>query len=183
MAQKDIDIAEAVSIIEKAVVKETESLIRKEIKEKLVEEFLETLCHKVEQIHPLVKVVNYDSSENFINFCCEIPKIDPNDTQIPHQLIKTIDNISLKFFFKKETNLRLFNFCSKYFLFSQYCLQRNVNNLFFNWSTNRFHQNKICFCFMCKFHLELSEEQEKQKQELKNEEQEKQKQELKNDDQ
>ena len=105
MAQKDIDIAEAVSIIEKAVVKETERLketerfIRKEIKEKLVEEFLEALCHKVKQIHPQVEVINYDSTENFINFCCEIPKIDPNDTQIPNQVIKAIDDVSLRFFF------------------------------------------------------------------------------------
>lgn len=181
MAQKDIDIAEAVSVIQKAVEKETERFIRKEIKEKLVEEFLEALCHKVEQIHQ-VKVVAYDSTENFINFCCEIPKIDPNDTKTPHQVIKAIDDVSLRFFFKKETNLHLFNFCSKYFLFPQYCSKRNVNVLNFNWSKNKFDEDKTCFCFMCKFHFELSEEQEKLKQELKKE-QEKQKQELKNDDQ
>ena len=172
MAQKDIE--EAVAVIEKAVkdkvAQNTEKLIRKEIKEKLLEEFLETLCHKVEQIHQ-VKVVSSDSTKNFINFCCEIPKIDPNDTQIPNQVIKAIDDVSLRFFFKKETNLRLFNFCSKYFLFPQYCSKRNVNNLFFNWSKNKFDEGKTCFCFMCKFHLELSEEQEKQKQELKNDDQ------------
>ena len=159
MAQKDIE--EAVSIIQKAVEKAVEKAAvgQSEKENELKDLFLEALSHKVNQIHK-VKVVSYDSSRNFINFCCEIPKIDPNDTEIAHRVIKTIDIINLKFFFKKETNLRLFNFCSKYFLFSQYSPEKKVNVLNFSWGKNKFEMNKICFCFMCKFHFELAEEKE-----------------------
>ena len=165
MAQKKA-IDEAVAVIQKSIenriAQNTERLIRNEIENTLVEDFLETLCHKVEQIHQ-VKTISRDSTKSFINFCCEIPKIDETDTQIPHQVIRAIDEVNLDFFFKKETNLQVFNFCSKYMLFSQFDNKKQVNVLNFNWSKNKFDDSKICFCFMCKFNLELSEQQEREK--------------------
>ena len=169
MAQKKA-IDEAVAVIKKSIedriAQNTDRLIRGEIEQTLLQEFLEALCHKVEQISQ-VKVVSRDLTKSFINFCCEIPKIDPADTQGPHQVIRAIDEVNLDFFFKKQTNLHVFNFCSKYFLFSQFCSTRQVNVLNFNWSKNKFDKSKICFCFMCKFNLELSEEQEEKEKQQK----------------
>ena len=158
--QKNID--EAVEVIKKSIEDKIAQNIRGEIEQTLLKDFLETLCHKVEQISK-AKVVSYDFNKTFITFNCEIPKINSIDTQTAHQVIRTIDAVNLDFFFKKETNLHLFNFCSKYFLFSQYCSTREVNELCFTWSKNKFEENKICFCFMCKFNLELSEEEEEKK--------------------
>ena len=44
-------------------------------------------------------------------------------------------------------------------MFSQYCNERQVNLINFNWSKNKFEPDKICYCFMCKFNLQLVEEQ------------------------
>ena len=172
MAQKKV-VDEAVADIQKSIEnridQNTQRLIRNEIENILLQDFLEALCHKVEQINQ-VKVISQNSTKNFIKFCCEIPKIDPLDclsatSSIPHQVIRAIDEVNIEFFFKKETNLHVFNFCSKYFLFSQFDNTRQVNVLNFTWSKNKFDESKICFCFMCKFNLELSEEQkEKEKQ-------------------
>ena len=160
MAQKAIDEAVAViqKSIEKRIAQNTETLIRNELENVLLQDFLESLCHKVEQINQ-VKILSQDSTKNFINFSCEIPKIEVNDTQIPHQVIRSVDEVNLEFFFKKETNLHLFKFCSKYFLFSHFDNTKQANVLNFTWSKNKFDESKICFCFMCKFNLELCEQQ------------------------
>ena len=104
MAQKKA-IDEAVAVIQKSIenriAQNTERLIRNEIENTLLQDFLEALCHKVEQINQ-VKVVSQDSTKTFINFCCEIPKIDPADTQIPHQVIQAIDEVNLDFFLKRK---------------------------------------------------------------------------------
>ena len=161
-AQKEA-IEEAVEIIknsiERRVAESTERLIKAEIEKTLKEEFLETLSHKVEQIG--AKVVGRDFSDYFINFGCEIPKIDPADTTTARNLIKTIDNVNIEYFFKKPTKLHIFNLCSKYFMFSQFCNTRQINLINFNWSKNKFDENQICYCFVCKFNLELAEDQEK----------------------
>ena len=158
-AQKEA-IEEAVTVIkqaiEKRVAERTETIIKSEIEKVVKQDFIDLLTHKVEQIG---KVVGRDYSEDFINFGCEIPKINPADTQIARQLIKTIDEINLEFFFKKETNLHIFKFCSQYFMFSQFCNTRQVNLINFNWSKNKFEPDKICYCFMCKFNLQLAEDQ------------------------
>ena len=164
-AQKNIE--EAVEVIktavEKKIAENTEKFIRSEIEQKLLQQFLEALTHKVEQVQN-AKVVDCDYSKSFINFCCEIPKIDPADTQIPRQLINAIDDVNINYFFKRETNLHLFRFCSKYFMFPQFCTKRQVNAIHFNWSKSKFDETKTCFCFMCKFNFELAEEQEKKKE-------------------
>ena len=164
MAEQKEAIEKAVNIIknsiERRVAESTERLIKAEIEQTLKEEFLETLSHKVEQIGQ-AKVVGRDFSDYFINFGCEIPKIDPADTQIPRKLIRTIDDVNLEYFFKKPTKLHIFNFCSKYFMFSQFCNTRQVNLINFNWSKNKFDEKQICYCFVCKFNLELAEDQEK----------------------
>ena len=164
MAVQKEAIEEAVNIIknsiERRVAESTERLIKAEIEQTLKEEFLETLSHKVEQIGQ-TKVVGRDFSDQFINFGCEIPKIDPADTRIPRQLIRTIDDVNLEYFFKKPTKLHIFNFCSKYFMFSQFCNTRQVNLINFNRSKNKFDHKQICYCFMCKFNLELAEDQER----------------------
>lgn len=160
--QKNID--EAVEVIKKSIEDKIAQNIRGEIEQTLLKDFLETLCHKVEQISK-AKVVSYDFNKTFITFNCEIPKIYSIDTQTAHQVIRTIDAVNLDFFFKKETNLHLFNFCSKYFLFSHFDNTKQANVLNFTWSKNKFDESKICFCFMCKFNLELSEQQEEKKQE------------------
>lgn len=151
--QKDID--EAVAVIQKSI----EKKIAENTEIIIVKDFLETLFHKIEQIDQ-AKVVSQSSSKNFINISCEIPKISPSDPKIANRLIETIDKVNLEFFFKKQTNLHVFNFCSKYFLFSQYSPEKKVNVLNFSWGKNKFEMNKICFCFMCKFHFELAEEKE-----------------------
>ena len=151
--QKDID--EAVAVIQKSI----EKKIAENTEIIIVKDFLETLFHKIEQIDQ-AKVVSQSSSKNFINISCEIPKISPSDPKIANRLIETIDKVNLEFFFKKQTNLHVFNFCSKYFMFSQFCSTRQINSISFNWSKNKFDENKICFCFMCKFHLDLAEEQQ-----------------------
>ena len=170
MAEQKKTIEEAVEIIknsiERRVAESTERLIKAEIERTLKEEFLEALSHKVEQIQ--AKVVGRDFSDQFINFGCEIPKIDPADTEIPRQLIRGVDDVNLEFFFKKTTKLHIFNFCSKYFMFSQFCNTRQVNLINFNWSKNKFDENQICYCFMCKFNLELAEDQKKKAVEQKN---------------
>lgn len=168
MSLQQKEIEEAIEVIDK-IAENTERLITDEIEKTLLNEFLETLCHKVEQINQ-AKVVSYNSTKNFINFCCEIPKIDPADTKTPHQVIRTIDDVNIDYFFKKETTLHVFNFCSKYFMFPQFCTKREVNVISFNWSRNKFDENKICYCFMCKFNLDLSKEQKdkERKQELEN---------------
>ena len=161
-AQKEA-IEEAVEVIknaiERRVAESTERVIRAEIEKTLKEEFLETLSHKVEQIG--AKVVGRDFSDYFINFGCEIPKIDSADTTIARNLINTIDEINLEYFFKKQTKLHVFNLCSKYFMFSQFCNTRQVNLINFNWSKNKFDENQICYCFVCKHNLELAEDQTK----------------------
>ena len=161
-AQKEA-IGEAIEVIknaiEKRVAESTERIIKAEIEKTLKEEFLETLSHKVEQIG--ATVVGRDFSDYFINFGCEIPKIDPADTTIARKLIDTIDNVNLEYFFKKPTKLHIFNLCSKYFMFSQFCNTRQVNLINFNWSKNKFDEKQICYCFVCKFNLELAEDQEK----------------------
>lgn len=167
MAQKK-EIDEAVDCIKKAIEKKiaenTEVLIRSEIEKTLLEDFLETLCHKVEQINQ-INILSAETTKHFINFSCEIPKIETCDVHIPNELIKLVHEVNLEFFFKKETNLHLFNFCSKYFLFSHFDNTKKVNVINFNWSKNKFDESKICFCFMCKFNLELCEQQEEKKQE------------------
>ena len=164
MAAQKEDIEEAIEIIknsiERKVAESTERLIKAEIEQTLKEQFLEALSHKVEQIGQ-AKVVGRDFSDYFINFGCEIPKIDPADTRIAHQLVKGIDEVNLEVFFKKPSKLHIFNFCSKYFMFSQFCNTRQVNLINFNWSKNKFDEKQICYCFMCKFNLELAEEQER----------------------
>ena len=161
-AQKEA-IEEAVEVIknaiERRVAESTERVIKAEIQKTLKEEFLETLSHKVEQIG--AKVVGRDFSDYFINFGCEIPKIDPADTTIARKLINTIDEVNLEYFFKKQTKLHVFNLCSKYFMFSQFCNTRQVNLINFNWSKNIFDENQICYCFVCKHNLELVEDQRK----------------------
>ena len=161
-AQKEA-IEEAVEVIknaiERRVAESTERVIKAEIEKTLKEEFLETLSHKVEQIG--AKLVCRDFSDYFINFGCEIPKIDPADTTIARNLIRTIDDVNIEYFFKKPTKLHVFNFCSKYFMFSQFCNTRQVNLINFNWSKNKFDENQICYCFMCKYNLEFAENQEK----------------------
>ena len=161
-AQKEA-IEEAVEVIknaiERRVAESTERVIKAEIEKTLKEEFLETLSHKVEQIG--AKVVGRDFSDCFINFGCEIPKIDPADTTIPRKLIRTVEDVNLEYFFKKTTKLHIFNLCSKYFMFCQFCNTRQVNLINFNWSKNKFDENQICYCFVCKFNLELAENQEK----------------------
>ena len=159
MAAKREDIEEAIDIIKNSI----ENRIKAEIEQKLRQEFLEALSHKVEQISQ-AKVVSRDCSEDFINFGCEIPKIDPSDTQIAHQVIQAIDEVNLEYFFKKQTKLHVFNFCSKYFMFSQFCNKRQVNLINFNWTKNKFDERQICYCFMCKFNFELAEDQEKAKE-------------------
>ena len=161
-AQKEA-IEEAVEVIknaiERRVAESTERVIKAEIVKTLKEEFLETLSHKVEQIG--AKVVGRDFSDYFINFCCEIPKIDPDDTTIACKLVNTIEEVNLEYFFKKQTKLHVFNLCSKYFMFSQFCNTRQVNLINFNWSKNIFDENQICYCFVCKSNLELAEDQRK----------------------
>ena len=160
-AQKEA-IEEAVEVIknaiERRVAESTERVIKAEIEKTLKEEFLETLSHKVEQIG--AKVVGRDFSDYFINFSCEIPKINPADTTTARNLINTIDNVNVEYFFKKPTKLHIFNLCSKYFMFSQFCNTRQINLINFNWSKNKFDENQICYCFVCKFNLELAENQE-----------------------
>ena len=160
MATQEEAIEEAIQVIkdniEIRVAERTQKILEIEIQNVLKEDFLNSLTHKVEQIG---EVVGKDHCEDFINFGCEIPKIDPADTKIARQLINIIDETNLDFFFKRETNLHIFKFCSKYFMFSQYCHQRQVNLINFNWSKNKFEPNKICYCFMCKFNLQLAEEQ------------------------
>lgn len=167
-AQKEVE--EAIQIvrqsIEKKVLERTEKIIKVEIENVIKQEFIDALTHKVEQI---AKVVGKDYSEDFINFGCEIPRINPADTKSVKQLIEGIDEVNLEFFFKKETNLHIFNFCSKYFMFSQFCNTREVNLINFNWSKNKFEPDKICYCFMCKFNLKLAEDQiDKEKAEKEN---------------
>ena len=160
MATQREAIEDAIQVIreniEIRVAERTQQIIETEIENVLKQEFIDSLTHKVEQIG---EVVGQDHCENFINFGCEIPKIDPADTKIARQLINIIDQTNLDFFFKRETNLHIFKFCSKYFMFSQYCDKRQVNLINFNWSKNKFEPNKICYCFMCKFNLELAEDQ------------------------
>ena len=171
MAEHRDDIDNAVNIIKKCIenkiTQNTERFVKAEIEQILKEEFLEALSHKVEQISQ-TKVVSRDCSENYINFGCEIPKIDASDTQIAHQIIRAIDEVNLEYFFKKKTKLHIFHFCSKYFMFSQFCNTRQVNLINFNWTKNKFDEKQICYCFMCKFNLELAEDQEKAKQENDN---------------
>lgn len=171
MAAQKKAIEEAVDVIktciEKKIAEKTEAVVRAEIERVLKEEFLETLTHKVEQISQ-AKVVGKDYSEHFINFGCEIPKIDPADTQIPHLLVSTINEVNLEYFFKKQTKLHIFNFCSQYFMFPQFCNKRQVNLINFNWSKNKFEPNKVCYCFMCKFNFELAEDQLKKERENDN---------------
>ena len=130
MAVQKEAIEEAVNVIRKSIenkiAQNTEQLIRVEIEKKLKQDFLEALTHKVEQISQ-AKVVGCDFSEFFINFGCEIPKINPADTQIANQLVRSIDEVNLEYFFKKSTKLHIFNFCSKYFMFSQFCSTRQIN--------------------------------------------------------
>ena len=168
-AQKEA-IEEAIEVIknsiERRVAESTERVIKAEIEKTLKEEFLETLSHKVEQIGG--KVVGRDFSDYSINFGCEIPKIDPADTTIARNLIDTIDNVNLEYFFKKPTKLHIFNLCSKYFMFSQFCSTRQVNLINFNWSKNKFDEKQICYCFVCKFNLELAEDQERKVEEQEN---------------
>ena len=168
MARHKEDIDAAVKVlkesIEKKIAENTDKIVRAEIEQTLKETFLEALSHKVEQISS-AKVVSTNWSEHYINFGCEIPKINPSDTQIAHQVIKAIDDVNLEYFFKKKTKLHIFNFCSKYFMFSQFCNTRQVNLINFNWSKNKFNEKQICYCFMCKFNLELAEDQEKAEQE------------------
>ena len=160
MATQREAIEEAIQVIreniEIRVAERTQKIIEIEIENVLKQDFIDSLTHKVEQI---VEVVGKDHCEDFINFGCEIPKIDPADTKIARQLINIIDETNLDFFFKRETNLHIFKFCSKYFMFSQYCDKRQVNLINFNWSKNKFEPDKICYCFMCKFNLQLAEEQ------------------------
>ena len=171
MAGHKEDIEAAVEVIkesiEKKIAENTEKIVKAEIEKTLKETFLEALSHKVKQISS-AKVVSSNCSEHYINFGCEIPKIIATDTQIAHQVIQAINDVNLEYFFKKETRLHIFNFCSQYFMFSQFCNTRQVNLLNFNWSKNKFDENKICYCFMCKFNLELAEDQEKAKQENDN---------------
>ena len=160
MATQREAIEEAIQVIreniEIRVAERTQKIIEIEIENVLKQDFIDSLTHKVEQIG---KVVGKDHCEDFINFGCEIPKIDPADTKIARQLINIIDETNLDFFFKRETNLHIFKFCSKYFMFSQYCDKRQVNLINFNWSKNKFEPNQICYCFMCKFNLQLAENQ------------------------
>ena len=160
MATQKEAIEEAIEVIKEnieiRVAERTQKIIEIEIENVLKQAFLDSLTHKVEQIG---KIVGKDYCENYINFGCEIPKIDPADTKIARQLIHIIDKTNLDFFFQKETNLHIFKFCSKYFMFSQYCDKRQVNLINFNWSKNKFEPDKICYCFMCKFNLQLVEEQ------------------------
>ena len=172
MATSKEAIEEAINVIKQSIGKRvqerTEKIIKAEIENVIKQDFIDALTHKVEQI---AKVVGKDYSEDFINFGCEIPKIDPADTQIARKLINIIDSTNLEFFFKRETNLHIFKFCSKYFMFSQFCNQRQVNLINFNWSKNRFEPDKICYCFMCKFNLDLAEDQikaDKEKAEKEN---------------
>ena len=170
MAAQKETIKEAIEVIktaiEKRVAESTERIIKAELEKTLKEEFLETLSHKVEQIG--AKVVGRDFSDYFINFGCEIPKIDPADTEIPRKLIRTIDDVNLEYFFKKPTKLHIFNLCSKYFMFSQFCSTRQVNLINFNWSKNIFDEKQICYCFVCKFNLELAEDQMRKLEEQEN---------------
>ena len=110
MAQKKA-VEEAVAIIQKSIEKKiaenTEALIRSEIEKTLLKDFSETLCHKVEQINQ-IKIISIETTKNFINFSCEIPKIEENDTKIPHQLINLVDEVSLEFFFKKGNKFTYF---------------------------------------------------------------------------
>ena len=163
MARQKEAIEEAVQVIKQSIenrVRErTEKIIKVEIENVMKQDFIDALTHKVDQIG---KVVGKDYCEDFINFGCEIPKIDPADTKIARQLISIIDETNLGFFFKRETNLHVFNFCSKYFMFSQFCTERQVNLINFIWSKNKFEPDKICYCFMCKFNLELAEKAEKE---------------------
>ena len=168
MARHKEDIDGAIKVIkdsiEKKIAENTEIIVRAEIEETLKKTFLEALSHKVEQISS-AKVVSTNWSEHYIGFSCEIPKINLSDTQTAHQVIKAIDEVNLEYFFKKKTKLHIFNFCSKYFMFSQFCNSRQVNLINFNWSKNKFNEKQICYCFMCKFNLELAEDQEKAEQE------------------
>ena len=169
MATQRESIEEAIQVIreniEIRVAERTQQIIETEIENVLKQEFIDSLTHKVEQIG---EVVGQDHCENFINFGCEIPKIDPADTKIARQLINIIDEINLDFFFKREPpNLHMFKFCSKYFMFSQYCDKRQVNLINFNWSKNKFEPNQICYCFMCKFNLQLVEEQREKANKVK----------------
>ena len=160
MATQKEAIEEAINVIRDSIeirVRErTQKIIEIEIENVLKQDFIDSLTHKVEQIG---KIVGKDYCENYINFGCEIPKIDPADTKIARQLINIIDETNLDFFFKRETNLHIFKFCSKYFMFSQYCNERQFNLINYNWSKNKFEPEKICYCFMCKFNLQLAEEQ------------------------
>ena len=160
MATQKEAIEEAINVIRDSIeirVRErTQKIIEIEIENVMKQDFIDSLTHKVEQIG---KVVGKDYCEDYINFGCEIPKFDPADTKIARQLINIIDETNLDFFFKRETNLHIFKFCSKYFMFSQYCNERQVNLINFNWSKNKFEPEKICYCFMCKFNLQLAEEQ------------------------
>lgn len=160
MATQREAIEEAIQVIreniEIRVAERTQKIIEIEIENVLKQDFIDSLTHKVEQI---VEVVGKDHCEDFINFGCEIPKIDPAGTKIARQLINIIDETNLDFFFKRETNLHIFKFCSKYFMFSQFCSTRQVNLINFNWSKNKFNEKQICYCFMCKFNLQLAEEQ------------------------
>ena len=171
MATQKEAIEEAVNVIKKSIedkiAQNTERIIKAEIEQTLKQDFLDALSYKVEQISQ-AKVVGRDYSEHFINFGCEIPKINSADTQIANQLIKGIEEVNLEYFFKKPTKLHIFNFCSKYFMFSQFCNTRQVNLINFNWSKNKFDDKQICYCFMCKFNLELAEDQEKAKQQNDN---------------
>ena len=171
MARHREDIEAAVNVIkesiEKKIAENTEKIVKAELEQTLKENFLEALSHKVEQISQ-AKVVSRDCNQHFINFGCEIPKIIPPNNQIGHQVIKAIDEVNLEYFFKKKTKLHIFNFCSKYFMFSQFCSTRQVNLINFNWSKNKFNEKQICYCFMCKFNLELAADQEKAEQENDN---------------
>ena len=109
-------------------------------------DFLQVLCQK-------------EANKNLIIFSCDIPKIQTNDLSLPAKLIELIDDLNLQYFFKeKPKNLYSLNWCSKYLMFSYFDNQKQVNTIQFYWFKNKFGGSLGFPCFMCKFNIELCQE-------------------------
>ena len=122
------------------------------------EVFIEALCHKIEQLKQILAIRKEIKPGSFC-FSCDIPKISDSDLDFPLKLIELIDELNIHYFFKrKPKNLYSLNWCSKYLMFSSFDNQKKENTVQFFWFKNKFGEI-CCPCFMCKFNIELVNEQ------------------------
>ena len=120
--------------------------------------FIEALCHKIGQLEQILAIRKEIKSGSFC-FSCDIPKISENHLDFPLTLIELIDELNIYYFFKrKPKNLYSLNWCSKYLMFSSFDNQKKENTVQFFWFKNKFGEI-CCPCFMCKFNIELVNEQ------------------------